>query len=534
MILKQVDFLSPEITLFYRGSLSHPSIISGILTILTCILIIICSISYVKCIFDRRTETPEISTYNRFTEDAGKFPINSSSFFHFISIVKDYHYRSFEGFDFTYFNLIGLEKNVNDYENDNDLTKYNHWLYGYCNNESDTQGISHLTNQQFFTKSACIKKYYSSSEKQYYDIGNPNFKWPKMAHGTFNLNNEFYSIIMIKCEQDILNKTFGDKYKCLDDDSFYKIINIGGGIHFHFIDQYVDILKYEEPIKKYFYEIDNSIDLENYSINHFNFNPAIIRTHIGYFFDKIQEELTYVYERNDVFIKNRNNKNIYMAYSLWMNNRMNYYERTYKRIQDVLSEVGGVAQAITTIFIFINNFINKYIIILDTEYLLTKAKISIEEICPKRNKYLIKTVEKSPNKDQEELASVKQISNIDKNISLETKDNMLDNNNKDLSKKKNIENSIYNNNQNYKFEDTNIVTKKENEKSHNKKNNSENKKEKNSFWNFLIYKITCTKKCHNMILYDKFREKIISVENLILNHLNVHNLLKTKICLDNI
>ena len=195
MILKQVDFLSPEITLFYRGSLSHPSIISGILTILTCILIIICSISYVKCIFDRRTETPEISTYNRFTEDAGKFPINSSSFFHFISIVKDYHYRSFEGFDFTYFNLIGLEKNVNDYENDNDLTKYNHWLYGYCNNESDTQGISHLTNQQFFTKSACIKKYYSSSEKQYYDVGHSNFKWPKMSHGTFNPNKEFYTII---------------------------------------------------------------------------------------------------------------------------------------------------------------------------------------------------------------------------------------------------------------------------------------------------------------------------------------------------
>ena len=354
MILKQIDLLSPEITLFYRGSLSHPSIISGILTIITCVSIILCSIYYVKCIFDRKTETPEISTYNRFTEDAGVFPINSSSFFHFISMVKDYHYPNCSGFDFTYFNLIGLETFVKDYENDNNLYKYNHWLYGFCNNETDTQVISHLINQNFFNKSACIKKYYSSSENQYYDIGHHNFKWPKMAHGTFNPSKEFYSLIMIKCEQNILNNVFGDKYQCKDDEDFAKIVKNGGAIHFNFIDQYIDILEYEKPIKKYFYAIENSLDLENYSINHLNFNPAKIITHNGFFIDKIQENLTYVYERNDVFIKNRNNKNIYMAYSLWMNNRMNYYERVYKRIQDVLSEVGGVAQAITTIIIFIN------------------------------------------------------------------------------------------------------------------------------------------------------------------------------------
>ena len=524
MILKQIDFLSPEITLFYKGSLSHPSIISGILTIFTCISIILCSICYVKCILDRKTETPEISTYNRFTEDAGEFPINSSSFFHFISILKDYHFPNCEGFDFTYFNLIGLETFVKDYENDNDLTKYNHWLYGLCNNESDTQGINHLINQNFFNKSACIKKYYSSSENQYYDIGHPNFKWPKMAHGTFNPNKEFYSLIMIKCDQNILNTVFGDKYQCIDDGVFEKIVKNGGAIHFNFIDQYVDILEYEEPIKKYFYNIENSLDLENYSVNHLNFNPAKIRTHNGFFFDKIQENLTYVYERNDVYIKSRNNKNILMAYSLWMNNRMNYYERVYKRIQDVLSDVGGVAQAITTIIIFINNFINKYIIILDTEALLTKAKISVQEICAKKNKIIIKNATKPLKKDHENLNSVKQDSNIDRNISLETKDNMLENNNKNVSKKQTIENSIYNNEKNYKFEDTNIVTNKGNEKSDN--NNKENKKEKITFWYFLLYKFTCGKKHHSMILFEKFREKVISVENLIINHLNIHNLLK--------
>ena len=532
MILKQIDFLSPEITLFYKGSLSHPSIISGILTIVTCVLIISCSICYVRCILNRKDEIPDISTYYRFTEDAGIFPINSSSFFHFVSIVKDYHYPNCEGFDFTYFNLIGLETYIQDYENDNNLTKYNHWLYGFCNNETDTQGISHLTNQNFFTKSACIKKYYSSSKNQYFDIGHPDFRWPQMAHGTFNPNKEIYSLILKKCDPYILKKVFGDEYQCKDDENFKDIVKKGGAIHFNFIDQYVDILKYEEPIKKYFYRIENTLDLDNLSINNINFNPAVIKTHNGFFIDKIQEELTYVYERNDVFIKNTNqNKNIFMGYSLYMNNKMYYYERVYQRIQDVLSEVGGVAQAITTIIIFINNFINKYIIILDTKSLLTKANISVQEICKNKCK-ILRNQTKNVKKENDELASIKQNSNIDKDNSLETKDNIIEKKNNKLTKKKDVENSIYNKENNYKFEDTNIVTKKENGKNENN-NNCEKKKETISFWNFLVYKITFGKKNHNLILYEKFREKIISVENLIINHLNIHNLLKaneTELC----
>lgn len=75
-----------------------------------------------------------------------------------------------------------------------------------------------------------------------------------------------------------------------------------------------------------------------------------------------------------------------MVYCLWLNNRANYYERTYGKIQNVLSDIGGLSQTIATIIIFINNFINKYIIILDTESLLSKANISVHEICKKKNK----------------------------------------------------------------------------------------------------------------------------------------------------
>ena len=61
------------------------------------------------------------------------------------------------------------------------LPEIDHWLYGQCNNESDTQGISYLINHDYFKKSACIKKYYDSKTKKYYDKGHPNFEYPSIS-----------------------------------------------------------------------------------------------------------------------------------------------------------------------------------------------------------------------------------------------------------------------------------------------------------------------------------------------------------------
>ena len=172
---------------------------------------------------------------------------------------------------------------------------------------------------------------------------------------------------------------FEDKYKCKNE------IEETGIAYFNFIDQYVYILNYNEVNKKYFFRIENKIDKDNYSVNNLNFNPSMIKTHNGYVFEKSVNELGYIYNRNDVFTYLKKG-DIHMIYSLWMSNRMSYNERIYKKIQDVLSEVGGLVQTIMTIALFINNFINKYIILFDTEKLLSKANISITEICAKKKK----------------------------------------------------------------------------------------------------------------------------------------------------
>ena len=46
---------------------------------------------------------------------------------------------------------------------------------------------------------------------------------------------------------------------------------------------------------------------------------------------------------------------------------MEYYERTYRRMQEVISSIGGINQAITIIAIHLNYLYNSYIVLSDTE-----------------------------------------------------------------------------------------------------------------------------------------------------------------------
>ena len=89
--------LSPQITLFYNHSLSHSSKLSGILTINAILIIILFILFFDKDILNHDKEVPKVSWYNLCAEDSGEFhsgefPINSSSLFHFISIVNVPHH----------------------------------------------------------------------------------------------------------------------------------------------------------------------------------------------------------------------------------------------------------------------------------------------------------------------------------------------------------------------------------------------------------------------------------------------------------
>ena len=151
MFIKYLDYLSPRITFYHKGFLSHNSIISGILSIIAIVFIIILAVYFSLEIIQRKD--PNAFYFNTFTEDAGIFKINASSLFHFLTMFKNVE-GSFinDPFDFTLFNIIGIKAH---YENWNGLQRQgiennDHWLYGYCNKEKNAEGLDDLLTYDFF------------------------------------------------------------------------------------------------------------------------------------------------------------------------------------------------------------------------------------------------------------------------------------------------------------------------------------------------------------------------------------------------
>ena len=164
MFIKRLDFLSPPITFYHQGLLFHSSLFSGILSIISIILIITLTVHYSMELIEKKD--PKYFSYNGFIEDSGIFPMNASSLFHFISVAyKENNFIS-DGIDFSLFRIIGLEDYFEYYLNDNNLSNYNHWLYSKCSNIINIEEIKHLIQFDFFERSACIRKYFNNLLKK--------------------------------------------------------------------------------------------------------------------------------------------------------------------------------------------------------------------------------------------------------------------------------------------------------------------------------------------------------------------------------
>ena len=510
MIFKEIDFLSPQITLFYKGSLSHSSITSGILSLISFIIIIIFAIYYSLDFL--KWQNPKAYYFIRFVDDAGVFPINSSSFFHYISL---YHKNEIPTFDLYTLRVIGFETYYSDYIYNKNLSQFNHWIYGYCNFEKDVNGLSYLINKHDLEKSVCIRKFYNSLEHKYYDTGHPNFRWPILNHGNAHPNATSYSIVMERCEEETLELILGKGNKCKNELYLFK----GDyGTKFNFIDHYVDLMDCQNPNRKYIYRVENTLDKDNYSINHININPSSIETNTAIFFDNTQKELSYIYDRNDVFMEYNKNEEVFMIFNLWLKNRMQHYIRIYKTLQDVISDIGGVSEIITLIAGFINSFYNNYITIVNFQKLMSPFINKNNINSNNNNKF--KNINKNSNKNSSSISE----KDISENIELEKKSQSK----KEISEKPkekskaNINNLTYIKEKEYKNNSTILDSNENLEKVELK----ENEDKIGTFIYYLFYKITCNKKNKSFQNYEKFRNKIMSEEHLLKNHLDVYSLLK--------
>ena len=203
MFLKKLDMLSPPITLNFKEEGQHSSIFSGILSVIVYVLVFVAGVYYALEFINK--ESPKAYFFNRYIEDAGTFPVNASSMFNFIQIA-DTRTNDEIPFDFSVFRAVGFDDVYSEeYMNDpNIIYEKDHWVYGYCNNDSDTKGIGYLINFNYYDKSACIRKYYNKEDKKYYNTNDKNFKWPKILHGCGNANRTFYGIIVERCRNTTL------------------------------------------------------------------------------------------------------------------------------------------------------------------------------------------------------------------------------------------------------------------------------------------------------------------------------------------
>ena len=378
MFLKKFDMLSPPITLYYKGDDKHSSIFSAVLSIVAYTIVFTFGVYYALEFINR--ENPTAYFFNRYIEDAGEFPLNSSSMFSFVQFVDTYS-NSPAPIDFTAFRILGFDElQADTYIHDEKHEKskqrhpneFNHWLYGPCNNNTDTEGIGHLINYDYFEQSACIRKYYDKSKGVYYNTGDPQFKWPVILRGCSHPNRTYYGIIVEKCVNDSSQKQsgFGD---CKTEEEIENLISIRS-INLQLIDQYADVLNYETPFKKYFYTVTGGLNSGYYFVNHLNFNPAMMVTHNGIFFDNVIEEPSYFFTQNQQQSIKENVFGCLNAFFFWMQNTLQYYERNYKRLQDILSDIGGINSIVLTVAEVLNTLCWNYIILLDTEELIISSE----------------------------------------------------------------------------------------------------------------------------------------------------------------
>ena len=493
-VIRMFDWISSPITLYYGGENAHVSIPSAILSIIAYALVVVAGFYYALKFINRGA--PKAYFFTRYVEDAGTYPVNHEQMFNFIQ-VSDPQTNEKVPLDFSVFRIVGFDDAYSDDYMDNPsiIKNKNHWIYGYCNNDSDTQGIGYLINQKYYEQSACIRKYYDKDKGRYYSTGESGFRWPIIVKGCSNPERTYYGIIMQRCDMaDQFLKDYGGP-ACKSSTDIDQIIN-KVSFNFQIIDHYADILNYEEPFTKYFYEVTSAITSNNFAIQHLNFNPVYMKTYNGFFFENIVEENLYYFTQNekqtivesDLISSNRTTNGCLVGVYFWMQNTLQYYERNYDRVQDTLSDIGGISNIILIMAATLNFLINQFVILLDVKNIETKLNLNFKVIKEK-----ILHTSSTRNKISEMMNPPKYHGNSHK---IKFYNNQINNNNNynNLNQYSNNTNSIkdsieiYQNNQNMNFK--------------NNKNNTPNK-------DMIL------KRSHllNKYYYNYFNEKLEKKEN---------------------
>ena len=343
------DFISPEITLFYRGKEKHSSFFSTIISILILILIIFLIIYLSKDFLFKKN--PTSFTYNTYVDKIHLIPFNSTGILHYINIYNTND--KIHKIDKRAFQIIGLP--VNDlyfYLNNYEAIKFDHWIYSYCD-EKDLIGInSNLIIEAFSNNSLCIKEMYNKTLNKVFSKNENGFEYPSLKNGTSNINGNFYGVYIMKCQNNSINN-----YSCYSNEEINYKYNEFYSYSINFIDNLVKINEYKEPYIPFFHSISNAFNKESFTFNHLNFHLLQIKTHEGIILDIESNKNSYKFDFNEKLININNEKLIFGVFYFWVANKMDIYERNYKKLQDISGSINGIIEIILLLVRTINSFL---------------------------------------------------------------------------------------------------------------------------------------------------------------------------------
>ena len=552
--IKKFDVISPSITLHYKEESQHTSVFSGLLSMIVFALVFTAEIYYFLSFVERLH--PKAYFFNRYIEDAGAFPVNASSMFHFIQVVKT-ETNKVDKFEFDKLRVFGFNTVYSDkyMEDPHIADSENYWIYDVCNNNTDTEGISHLINFEDFDKAICIRYYHDKNG--FHETGTDGFKWPVIEKGCSNPDRTFYGIIIQRCDESHL-QTPSNYPECATDPTDITAYIDDKSLKYQLLTHNADLLNYDKPYTSLFQEVTGGIKNGVYSVHNLNYNPSKMLSYNGYFFENITEENSFTYVQNDIQTIDETTlgtpgatDGCLIAIYFWMQNMLQQYERNYDRIQDILANIGGVCYVVVSVAQIINILVNKFITLIDTENYIHPDNLNQKEgvtIFKKINEIMSPPKKgsgfqnKQDNMDEDPIASNDRSSMRDLNSANQKNpkdEQVLSNalkggkiinnlNNEGIStiKKKTINKNVTNN------IIKNRVEANKNDISN--FNNSPNKLYENDektvketfilFFKYIWYLIKCKKDYPAFSYYEKFRARLISEENLIQSYLNIQRI----------
>ena len=353
MIIRSVDFISPLITLYYKGETRHSSIFSGLISIILIILVFYISL-FISFDFLFKLN-PNSFYFIMKVKDVDTIKLSHNFFFHYISFLDEYTKE--DVFDERVFSIIGLSSNSFISFIFNNYSEYSvpHWKYERCKylNLEKNNLTKFSTIKKYFNESLCITKYYNNETNEIINVDDDNFPFPLLENSLENEKYKGYQIIFKQCE----NNTLYNNNSCYDYQTMQKKLNnYIMFYYFNYYTNYIDVENYKEPVV---YELTNkSFNYDPYLIytNEINLKQTYVRTSDGIIFDNRKILKTYNID-NIISSYEYNFYDLFLSkIEIKMLNKVEVYHRDYKKIQDIAGSVDGMIELVIIIIEFINNF----------------------------------------------------------------------------------------------------------------------------------------------------------------------------------